>query len=396
MSEDGFASKSIDVICGLQQEDGGILATSGDDAYPFVYPRDAAFMTMALNMRGLFERSKKFYRFIAKAARPRGEVLQRYNRGYPYVTQEGEADVAPIIIQGINDTYRASGDLVFLREMWNVTSEGARFVLQNIDGQAGLLRTTRSIHENQTLEEGFEIWANSAAVGGLLHASKIAEILGHTDSSEEWLKSARALWSRVKDGLFDKEQGIFIKNLRSGGFRVASPDVAQLSPFYFGLSRDEDILRRTLDHLREALWNDKVGGVNRFRDFEVVNDWHWYTGGTGASWPLFTLWMQKFYLQLGDQRSAEMCQRFVTSASTEDKCIPEKVAPMLGYTEWKKNEVEFNERVLLGIAKAERNHVQIPDYVPWACPLGWSHAEFLMLERRSLAHEDAKTLTEAE
>jgi GH15 family glucan-1,4-alpha-glucosidase len=394
LSRAGLSNKSIDVICSLQEEDGGILATKGDDAYPFVYPRDASFMTMALNMYGMFDKSKNFYRFIAKATRPRGEIYQRYNRGYPYVTQKGEADVAPIVIQGIYDTYRASGDLEFLRSMWDVTADGIGYVLAKLDSQVGLVNTTRSVHENRTLEKGFEIWANSAAVKGLLDASRTAQLLGHDNQSTEWKRSAGTLWKRMKEKLYDEETGLFIKNLRSDGSRLTSPDVAQLSPFYFGLCDDKEILRKTLDHLRKTLWNKAVGGVNRFEDFVVVRDWHWYTGGTGASWPLFTLWLARFYLRLGDSSSADDCLRFVSAASTAEMYIPEKVAPAAGYKEWKEHEVEYNERVLLGIAKAEKTHVSIPGYVPWACPLGWSHAEFLMLERNASLMEDVRFLGE--
>jgi glucoamylase len=395
LSKSGLTSKSIDVICGLQEEDGGILATTGDDAYPFVYPRDASFMTMALNMHGMFDKSKNFYRFIAKATRPGGEVYQRYNRGYPYVTQKGEADVAPIVVQGIYDTYKTSGDLEFLRSMWDVTSAGISYVLAKLDSQVGLVHTTRSVHENRTLEKGFEIWANSAAVKGLLDASRTAELLGHGDMANSWLRNAGAIWKRMTERLYDEENGLFIKSLRKDGSKVTSPDVAQLSPFYFGLCDDKEILRSTLNHLRKNLWNESVGGVNRFKDFEVVKDWHWYTGGTNASWPLFTLWLAKFYLLLGESLSANDCLRFVSSASTAEMCIPEKVAPASGYKEWKEHEVEYNERILLGIAKAERTSVSIPGFVPWACPLGWSHAEFLMLERKDSSPEDVKLLGEA-
>jgi GH15 family glucan-1,4-alpha-glucosidase len=383
------------VIGSLQEEDGGILATTGDDAYPFVYPRDASFMTMALNMHGQFDRSKSFYRYIAKATRPKGEIYQRYNRGYPYVTQKGEADVAPIVVQGMYDTYRTSGDLEFLRSMWGVTSEAVGYVLAKLDMRLGLVHTTRSVHENRTLERGFEIWANSAAVKGLLDASRSAKLLGHNDLAVAWLEDARTIWKGITVNLFDEESGLFIKNLRRDGSRIASPDVAQLSPFYFGLCNDRDILRRTLKHLRSTLWNESVGGVNRFEDFEVVKDWHWYTGGTHASWPLFTLWMARFYLRLRETGLAEDCLRFVSSASTAEMCIPEKVAPVDGYKEWKEHEVEYNERILLGIAKAEKTSVSIPGYIPWACPLGWSHAEFLMLERDDSSSEDVKLLGEA-
>jgi len=380
--EDGFTKKSIEIICRLQEEDGGILATQKDDAYPFVYPRDASVMTIALNMHGFHARSMKFYHYLNRVRRQDGEIYQRYNRGMPYVTRKREADVTPLVIQGVYDTYRSSGDRGFLESMWELVGEGAGFIAKGVDAETGLVQTNCSVHENVTLEEGFEIWANSASVKGLLDASEMASALGHPEPAHKWLEEARKLWSRIFDRLYDDESDLFVKNLRVDGTLVKAPDVAQLAPFYFGLCQNRKTLERTLHHLRETLWNARVGGVNRFRDFEVVKDWHWYTGGTGASWPLFTLWMARLYQRLGDLDSMEECLRFIRNASTLEMEIPEKVAPMKGYEEWKENETEFNERVTNGIRRSERNPISIPDYVAWACPLGWSNAEYVLLERK--------------
>jgi glucoamylase len=392
LSEDGFTKRGIEVICGLQEEDGGILATPRNDAYPFVYPRDASFMTMALNMNGLSDRSKAFYNFVAGVQRPNGEIFQRYNGGHPFVSQTGEADVTPIVIQGILDTFRTTGDSAFLERMWGVTSEGVGFIASVTDAETGLLLTTRSVHEYQGLEEGFEIWANSSAVKGLLDASRIASSLHRQDSADVWVRQARALWKSMQERLLDPKTGLFIKNLRKDGTRVEAPDVAQVAPFYFGLSDDREALRRTLDHMKATLWNEETGGFNRFRDFEVVNDWHWYTGGTKASWPLFTLWMARLYQRVGDAEAASQCLKFVRRASTVPMDIPEKVAPMSGYKEWKQNETQYNLRVQAGAARAEDSSISIPGHIAWACPLGWSHAEYLMLGRADNSSEERALL----
>ena len=74
---------SLTVIKALQEEDGGITATPKDDVYPYVYPRDAVFMTMALNTFGEFERSKRFYSFLTGVRRPLGESTSATTGGCP-------------------------------------------------------------------------------------------------------------------------------------------------------------------------------------------------------------------------------------------------------------------------------------------------------------------------
>lgn len=376
--------KSLTVITALQEEDGGILATPLDDVYPYVYPRDAAFMTEALNTLGEFERSKKFYRFLNGVRRPQGEFYQRYNAGMPYVSNEHELDVTPLVLSGIYDTYRRSGDVSFLEEMWGLVRECASFVVNAIDGDVELVYTANSIHENRKLEEGFEIWANSAAVSGLLDASRIAGALGHESLREAWESSSKRLLSRVLEILYDKEQGTFIKVMRRSGEKLTAPDMSQLAPFYFGVYRDDAALERTLEHLKASLWNKSIGGFNRFRDFEVVDDWHYYTGGTAGAWPFFTLWAARSYKDLGNREGEACCLDFLDSVLTDDLLIPEKVAPLEGYQEWKANELKFAHRMMNGVRKIESHthKMKAPGYVSWACPLGWAHAEYILLEKQ--------------
>ncbi len=383
MRNSRLVDSSLAVIMSLQEKSGGFTATMADDAYPYVYPRDAVFMTMALNACAEFERSKRFYRFLTDLRRPAGEFYQRYNAGLPYVTNEHELDTTPIVLQGIHDTYSKSGDVAFLREMWSLVEECSAFTLRSIDGQAGLVYTTNAIHENRELEEGFEIWTNCAAARGLLDASRMAEAVGLPNLQEEWLGRARALFARIAEKLYDAEAGAFVKVMRRSGELVKAADMSVLAPFYFGLSDDNKILESTLGRLRSSLWNKEIGGFNRFQDFEVVHDWHWYTGGTGASWPFFTIWAARFYNQIGSSEDEEACYDFLDSVVTSDLFIPEKVAPLKGYNLWKENELEFGDRVLNGVRKIERgvHSIRSPDYVCWACPLGWAHAEYILMEK---------------
>jgi len=375
--------KSLAVIKALQEDDGGILATPQDDAYPFVYPRDAAMMTKAMNTLGEHEPSKRFYRFLNGVRRPHGEFYQRYNRGMPYVSNQRQMDVTPLVLDGIYDTYRSSGDRTFLEAMWGMVQECASFTKDAIDEDAGLVYTTNSVHENRKLEEGFEIWANSAAVKGLLSASKMAGALGHDDLRDAWESSSKELLASMVETLYDKEHRTFIKVMRRSGEKVRAPDMAQLAPYHLGIYRDDAALEETLENLKGTLWNKSIGGFNRFRDFEIVDDWHWYSGGTAASWPFFTLWAARSYKNLGIREGEDACLDFLASVLTEELFISEKVAPLDGYRQWKANETQFADRVLNGIKKIEggAHKLGAPGYVCWACPLGWAHAEYILLEK---------------
>jgi len=374
------AKKSVEVIKKLQTRQGGLLATFENDAYPYVYPRDGVIMTKALNLHSEYKRSKKFYYFLRDVVK-NGEVLQRYHKnGLPFVSEKGEHDCPGLVLHGMCDTFLRSGDEEFIRELFPFAASCAAFIKRRIGGN-GLLRTERSIHEFYRLENGYEIWANCAAARGLLDASEIAKALGKERKAKEWERAGENLRRNIKSKLYDAELGIFIKTITNAGVRLTSPDISMLSPFYFEIINSKQVLSRTLKFLRKTIWDKNLGGFKRFRKFEICKDWHWYTGGDGP-WFL-TMWAARFYRQLGDEKGFEECADWVDRVTSPEGFIPEHIALEKDYFEWKENEIEFSERIIRGMRRAESFKSSVEGTICWAVPLGWAQAEHVLLEETS-------------
>tara|TARA_Y100000034_G_scaffold109178_1_gene140173 strand:- start:4737 stop:5882 length:1146 start_codon:yes stop_codon:yes gene_type:complete len=375
-----LTNKSIKVIKNLQLENGGILATSKNGAYPYVYVRDGVIMTKALNRMGLSKKSEKFYYFINKFSKVDNykEIFHRYNaNGLPCVTRKNENDNEGILLHGIYDTYLHTKKESFLKYMWPLIKEVVKLIYSY--SRNGLVKTERSIHEFYRLEHGYEIWTNSVCCRGLYDASKIADILGHKDKSKEWEKKAKQIEENIHKKLFNKKLGIFIKNKRF----PETPDISQLAPFYFKIVNSKVILRKTLNYLQKHIWNNSIGGFRRFEKFEVCKDWHWYTGGSG-SWIFFTCWGAKFYNQIGDKKKARECLSFVNRvAAKSGGLLPEHISTKEEYYLWKKKEIEFNRRIINETKKAEKFIKKFKDkkMIYWANPLGWSHAEYILIKK---------------
>lgn len=374
-------NKSKTVLKSLQIKNGGILATPINGAYPYVYTRDAVIITKALNKVGLEKNSEKFYYFIKKYSKLKNykEVFQRYtHNGYPSVTRRHENDNEGLLLHGIFDTFKKNKDETFLENMWTLVDETAKLLLSY--SKSGLVKTKRSIHEYSPLEEGHEIWSSSAAVRGLLDAAKIAEILNHKKESKEWLKKANEIKKNIDKKLFNKKTGIYIKNPKYPN----SPDMSVLAPFYFQIADNKTILKKSLNHLKKHLWNTEHGGFRRFRKFEVVNDWHWYTGGSG-SWVFLTCWAARFYKTLNDKKNYKECLSWIEKVGKKSNgFLPEHIATKEEYEEWKRNEIEFSTRIINETKKSEKSMQKIDNkkIVYWACPLGWSHAEYILLKHQ--------------
>lgn len=373
--------KSVRVLKSLQLKNGGILSTPIKGAYPYVYTRDAVIMTLALNRTANTKSSEKFYYFMKKFAKIDSykEVFQRYNyNGWPAVTRKNEDDNEGLLLHGIYDTYLHNQQEVFLQNMWPTVMKVVGLIFRY--SKSGLVKTERSIHEFFRLENGYEIWVNCACLRGLKDAVEIAKILNHPKESADWNEKAVILERNIKKRMFNKNLGVFVKNLRY----PKVPDMSQLAPFYFNLINDKKILKRTMDYLHKHIWDKEIGGFRRFRKFEICEDWHWYSGGSG-SWVALTAWGARFYRKLGNRKMYRECLNWIEEIAKKSRgLLPEHIATKEEYEEWKSHEIEFNNRIINEAKMAEKSVRKFKNrnMVYWATPLGWSHAEYILLNKK--------------
>jgi GH15 family glucan-1,4-alpha-glucosidase len=339
-------------------------------------------MAKALSRVGRVRDSEKFYYFMKKFAKVGvyGEIFHRYNsNGLPCVTRKSQNDNEGLLLHGIWDCYSVSKNSDFLEDMWFLVKEVVGLIRRYF--KSGLVKTMSGVHEFNRLESGFDIWVNCACCRGFYDASRIAEVLGYEREKRVWEKVARKLERKIKRNFFDKKIGVYMKNLRLRGV----PDASQVAPFYFGIDDSDDRLKKTLDYLGEHLWHKEVGGFRRFRKFDVVQDWHWYSGGSGA-WVVFTIIIADLYKRVGDRKNYLKCLKWVERvASRSGGVLPEHVSTREEFDLWVKNEIEFNARLINGMKAALDLSEKFKGrdkrkLIYWATPLGWSHAEWVLLK----------------
>jgi GH15 family glucan-1,4-alpha-glucosidase len=371
--------KSIKVLKSLQLKNGGILATPLDGGYPYIYTRDGVIITKAFNSVGLVENSERFYYFMKKFTKIEDyqEVFQRYNEeGYPCVTRKEENDNEGLLLHGIYDTYAKGKNETFLQNMWPLIEQTANLILSY--SKTGLVKTENSIHEFYPLENGFEIWANCAGWRGLKDAAEIATLFNQNKQAKAWLNRAEIIEKNIRGKMFNKRLNVFVKNTKF----QKTPDMSQLAPFYFGMVDSKTLLRNSMNFLAKHLKDKNLGGFRRFRKFEICKNWHWYTGGNGT-WCALTCWAAKFYNKLGMRKESDKALSWIEEVASKSKgLLPEHIATKQEYDDWKAHEIEFNKRILNATKKAEKS---LQDFkgekvVYWANPLGWSHAEYILLK----------------
>ena len=78
------------------------------------------------------------------------------------------------------------------------------------------------------------------------------------------------------------------------------------------------------------------------------------------------------------------CMLWINQIAKQSKnLLPEHIATKEEYDEWKSKEIEFNNRIINEMKKAEKSIKKINNkkMVYWANPLGWSHAEYILLKK---------------
>lgn len=63
--------------------------------------------------------------------------------------------------------------------------------------------------------------------------------------------------------------------------------------------------------------------------------------------------MARFCRQLKDGREFEDCISWISRVTSREGFIPERIALEKDYLEWKENEIEFSERIIHGMRRAE-------------------------------------------
>lgn len=348
-----------------------------DDRYPFIYPRDSTRIAMALDSVGRKKAGAAFYKFAKNLQSKNGEFVQRYDyKAKKAVTRPKETDCTALVIIGICYHYRKTADKEFLNYLWPTLLK-AYFYMKTMMHGNGLVYCKHAVHENPDLEDGYDIWTNSWVCRSLKELSYVARAKGENKKSEEFMQEYKALLYNMIDKFWNGKH--FIKCIKRNGMIIDSPDISMITPAWAGIIslKDKKIIS-TVKYI-SSLWDEKIGGYQRFKKFKIVKDWHWYDGGSG-SWVFFTIVMNRIHTALGQKRKAEECKKWIDEVYNQFKGLPEHISTLEEFQEWKKNEKKWNPWLKKAVLKAEINIREIngEKVVAWVNPLNWSYAEVLL------------------
>ncbi len=336
--------------------------------YAYCWGRDAAYITVAMDLAGYHQMAGAFYRWALNSQEPEGWWMHRHYASGHWGPSWGliQVDETGSILYGMAIHAKLHGGDGFARQVWASVQRAADWLVGNMDPETGLPKPAVDLWEERVAELTY---SSAAVFGGLMAAAELAEKVGEEERAAGYRRAATelrgaVLRESVREGSFLRGRFLQVEQDRfeqAHGAGLAGkvertpkghilylldedpvPDVSLLgmsTPFKL-VDPSDPVMVKTARRLVEALWTAPAGGMIRY-----TNDR--YRGGRNP-WVLCTLWLGIYEAERGNRRLAEQILDWAVARRTGTGLLAEQVDPVTG------------EAV-------------------WVVPLTWSHAMYVLL-----------------
>lgn len=336
----------------INSETGGIIAAPEIDeerkvsgGYAYCWPRDAVFITKALDILGMCNEAKDFYiKFCKNTQSKNGMWEQRfYTNGNLAPCWGYQIDETASVVYGICENYKFKKDIEFLKQSIKMCENAVEFLfkyienLLEIDEEDSVKKEIELKNKNTNKIEAhlsYDLWEMNEGV----HLYSLASIFSAFDAmiymdeelqknnnsnriEQEIVLNRKLKLEKYKDlikkyitnNFYDEKQKIFYRNLTD-----KKMDISLLGIFVpFGLLSTSEKSAKNLAEKINMTLRTYTGGYLRF---EGDN----YYGGKNP-WVISTLWMALYYIKADKKNKAMECLDFVVKTASENGLLAEQV-----------------------------------------------------------------------
>ncbi len=350
---------------------GGIIASGdsdmlqgGRDTYAYVWPRDAAYITVTLDWLGDRHSARKFFDFCNHIINKEGYLMHKYrpdeslgSSWHGYVVN-GQAelpiqeDETALILWALWEHWLASKDLDYIESIYeSFIKKAATFLTTYRDPYTGLPKPSYNLWEEKF---GVHTYTAATVYAGLIAAANFAHIFGEERSEHSFRTVAEEMRNAIITHLYDPEKGYFLRSLlisKAGEmtFDRTLDASSAYGVFLFGiLPTDDERLQSAVKITKERLTvKTPAGGIARYEGDQYYRT---TTDVPGNPWFITTLWYTQWAISLAQSdRDLDLVRadlNWVERNTLRSGILSEQLNP---YT-----------REQIG-----------------AAPLTWSHAEYL-------------------
>ena len=314
--------------------------------YSYCWPRDAIFITNALDILKMNKETEKFYKTFCKMTQSKSGMWEQrfYTDGTLAPCWGYQIDETASVIYGVYNHYEHTNNLKFLKDTLKMCESAIKYLtkyIQNVlDGKEEEYKSYDLWEEN----EGIHTYSLAAIFASFDIMLKIYEIVKpefkenrlKIEKIEKEIIVLRKYLVEIKDyilkNLYDNNRKTFIRNI-DGKMDISL--LGLVTPFNMFAPKEKKMLN-TIERIELTL-RTYTGGYLRYEGDNYVG---------GNPWVIANLWMAKYYLEAGNKKKAIESFEFVVKSATEHGFLPEQV---------------------------DNNTMQ----AKWVIGLGWSHAMFI-------------------
>lgn len=369
------------LIVHTQIDKGGAILAANDhdvteratDHYSYLWTRDGAFVANALDLAGYSHLTRKFFDFCSKIVHHGGYFLQKYNpdgtlasgwhAAWDIHRQEKlvpiQEDETALVLWALWEHYDRYRDIEFAHRVYRtLTIPAADFIESFRDPATGLPRPSWNLWEDR---HGVHTFTCATVVAGLRAAANFAVLFAEYESAERYNSAADEIVVAMRENLYSRQLGRFLRSLQSNGNGGLEPDTtldaSLFAVFYFGsFAPDDEMVVNTMDAIRSKLNVD--GGIARFESDGYMRASNEITGNP---WFICTLWLADYYIasakSSNDLDRASEILEWVAAKALPSGVLAEQINPLTG------------------------EHVSVS-------PLTWSHSTFVATACNYLKKKD--------
>lgn len=349
------------------QKTGGIAAAMEVDEYrtkcgryAYSWPRDAAFITSALDLINMEKETEKFYKNFCKNTQSRDGVWEQrfYTDGRLASAWGYQIDETASVVYGVYEHYLKTKDLKFLKDCFKMLEKATRYLEKYIDKILKNEKPEKISYDLWEMNEGTSLYSISAIFAGFRAMISINEIMINEFSNNRLKQNEiREQKERLQDKIveikeyivnnfYDENRKNYRRNLEDDKLDVSI--LGSVYPFKV-FSPKEKKIENTVERINMTL-RTYTGGYLRFEGDEYTKE---------RPWVITTLWMALYYIEAGKIKEAKECFDFVVRTQNPYGLLAEQVD----------------------------NSKMEP---AWVIGLGWSHAMFIIVldKLKKLEKED--------
>ena len=345
-------------------ETGAIIASPEIDEnfnkcgrYAYCWPRDAVFITKAMDILKMNKETEKFYKVFCKKTQSKNGMWEQrfYTDGKLAPCWGYQVDETASVVYGIYEHYEYTKAEKFLKENLQMCEKAIDFLKRYVKDWCKKSEDEKEHKYHVSYDlwemcEGVHLYSLASIYSAFASMLKIYDVLGKdvSDFENNRLKQEKVEKSKkeieklqleikkyINKYLYDEEKKSYVRNAEDKKMDISI--LGAVTPFKIFKPKEKKI-QNTVERINLSL-RTYTGGYQRFENDNYMN---------GNPWPIANLWMTLYYLETGEKKKAKETFDFVIKTAGKHYLLGEQV----------------------------NNETLKPN---WVIGLGWSHAMFIIV-----------------